>query len=164
MRKKGKRTGRILLSLIVILILAASVCACAKAENKNAAAREENIISGSANRTEADANSGSGNRTDAVAKSGSGGSPEIEIDPEFSFSPGDDQLNKTAGPLPGPDEAGQLRVEDLYLLAADGSRIQLKGISTHGLSWFPDYVNQDLFNEIRNWGANVVRLAMYTAE
>ena len=34
-----------------------------------------------------------------------------------------------------------------------------------GLAWFPDYVNKDAFKSIRDdWGANLIRLAMYTAE
>jgi endoglucanase len=43
--------------------------------------------------------------------------------------------------------------------------VQLRGISTHGLAWFPDYVNNALFKQFREeWNVNVIRLAMYTAE
>ena len=43
-----------------------------------------------------------------------------------------------------------------------GNIIQLRGVSTHGISWFPDYVNYDAFATLRDdWGANVVRIAMY---
>ena len=43
--------------------------------------------------------------------------------------------------------------------------VQLKGISTHGLAWFPAYVNEDCFRQFREeWNVNVMRLAMYTAE
>ncbi|MFR7405456.1 MAG: cellulase family glycosylhydrolase, partial [Coriobacteriaceae bacterium] len=35
----------------------------------------------------------------------------------------------------------------------------------HGLAWYPQYVNQEFFTELREvWGANVVRLATYSAE
>ena len=38
-------------------------------------------------------------------------------------------------------------------------------MSTHGLAWYPQYVNEDAFRTLRDdWGANVVRFAMYTAE
>ncbi len=38
-------------------------------------------------------------------------------------------------------------------------------MSTHGIAWFPEYVNKTLFRELsEEWGANVVRLAMYTDE
>lgn len=46
-----------------------------------------------------------------------------------------------------------------------GQPIQLQGISTHGLSWFPQYVNKDMMQQTRDdWDCNVFRLAMYTAE
>ncbi len=45
-----------------------------------------------------------------------------------------------------------------------GNVVQLRGMSTHGLAWFPDYVNKDMFAQLKNWGANLIRLAMYTAE
>lgn len=59
--------------------------------------------------------------------------------------------------------AGKLSVSGNKLMA-NGSPIQLRGVSTHGLSWFPQYVNKELFGELKSWGANTVRLAMYTAE
>jgi len=56
-------------------------------------------------------------------------------------------------------------VEGAQLVGENGQPVQLRGASTHGLAWFPDYVNDALFGELRNdWGANVVRLALYTAE
>lgn len=64
-----------------------------------------------------------------------------------------------------PSTAGALRVEGTKLVASDGSPVQLRGVSTHGLAWFPQYVNQDLFSQLANdWDANVVRLALYSAE
>ena len=58
-----------------------------------------------------------------------------------------------------------LRVDGTRLVDAQGNRVQLRGISTHGLAWFPQYVNQEFFTELHDeWNANVVRLAMYTAE
>lgn len=60
--------------------------------------------------------------------------------------------------------AGKLAVVGNQLCTADGTPIQLRGISTHGLGWFPEYVNAAMFGELRSWGANTVRLAMYTAE
>ncbi len=58
-----------------------------------------------------------------------------------------------------------LHVEGTKLVNAKGKTVQLKGISTHGLSWFPEYVNQKAFTYMKKkWKINVVRLAMYTAE
>lgn len=60
---------------------------------------------------------------------------------------------------------GRLHVSGSHLVDASGSYVQLKGVSTHGLAWYPQYVNKDAFRTLRDdWGANVVRLAMYTAE
>lgn len=67
--------------------------------------------------------------------------------------------------LATPSTAGALCVKGTQLTDSKGNPVQLRGISTHGLSWFPQYVNQELFYELRNdWKANVMRLAMYTAE
>lgn len=61
--------------------------------------------------------------------------------------------------------AGPLRVIGTQLSDSTGSPVQLRGISTHGLAWFPSYVNKECFRQLRDqWGMNVVRLAMYTAE
>lgn len=60
---------------------------------------------------------------------------------------------------------GALQVVGTQLCDSNGNAVQLCGISTHGLAWFPDYVNAELFRELHDeWKANVVRLAMYTAE
>lgn len=64
-----------------------------------------------------------------------------------------------------PSTAGALQVVGSQLCGADGNPVQLRGVSTHGLAWFPQYVNGDFFQELRrDWDANAVRLAMYTAE
>ena len=58
-----------------------------------------------------------------------------------------------------------LHVEGIHLVDADGCRVRLRGVSTHGLSWYPQYVNREAFTQLRDeWGVNAVRLAMYTAE
>lgn len=58
-----------------------------------------------------------------------------------------------------------LHVEGTHLCDKNGKTVQLRGVSTHGLSWFPQYVNQKLFKELHDkWGANAIRLALYTEE
>ncbi|MBR5336438.1 MAG: glycoside hydrolase family 5 protein [Lachnospiraceae bacterium] len=64
---------------------------------------------------------------------------------------------------PGTSGAS-LKVVGTGLCDAAGKPVQLKGVSTHGLSWFPQYVNPECVKDIKGWGANVFRLAMYTAE
>lgn len=60
---------------------------------------------------------------------------------------------------------GRLKVSGASLTDSKGNPVQLKGVSTHGLSWFPQYVNKKAFRTLRDkWGVHVIRLAMYTAE
>ena len=63
-----------------------------------------------------------------------------------------------------PSVSGRLSVEGTSLVDESGNSVQLRGVSTHGLAWFPDYVNEDAFAQLKQWGANVVRLALYTSE
>lgn len=61
--------------------------------------------------------------------------------------------------------AGRLHVKGTKLVDKKGHEVQLRGVSTHGLSWYPQYVNDKCFAHLHDkWGANVVRLAMYTEE
>jgi endoglucanase len=60
---------------------------------------------------------------------------------------------------------GALSVKGTDIVDKNGEAYQLKGVSTHGLAWFPQYVNKDAFKTLRDeWGANLIRLAMYTGE
>lgn len=63
------------------------------------------------------------------------------------------------------DYYGKLFVEDGRLVDSDGKEARLVGVSTHGLSWFPEFVTADTIKSLRdNWGINVIRLAMYTSD
>lgn len=63
------------------------------------------------------------------------------------------------------EQPGPLHVEGSRLADSDGNPVQLRGVSTHGLAWYPKYVNRKLFKQLADkWNANVVRLAMYTEE
>lgn len=67
--------------------------------------------------------------------------------------------------LATPSSAGALQVVGTQLCDQAGNPVQLRGVSTHGLAWYPGYVNPAFFTELRrDWNANVVRLALYTAE
>ncbi|MDL2301512.1 cellulase family glycosylhydrolase [Lachnospiraceae bacterium OttesenSCG-928-D06] len=60
---------------------------------------------------------------------------------------------------------GALTVNGTSLTDSAGNIVQLRGISSHGLSWFPEYVNKKALQQMKEeWGCNVFRLAMYTAE
>lgn len=60
---------------------------------------------------------------------------------------------------------GKLHVSGTKIKDANGKIVRLRGMSSHGLSWFPEYVNKANMKQMKNkWGCNVFRLAMYTAE
>lgn len=60
---------------------------------------------------------------------------------------------------------GKLAVKGTDLVDSKGNKFQLKGVSTHGIAWFPQYVNKEAFKTLRDdWGANAIRLALYTAD
>ena len=68
-------------------------------------------------------------------------------------------------PVAAASKLPRLQVKSTQLVNSSGKKVQLRGISTHGLSWYPEYVNQSAFTFMKkNWKVNAVRLAMYTAE
>lgn len=60
---------------------------------------------------------------------------------------------------------GDLSTEGTDVVDKEGNVVQLKGISTHGINWFPDYVNYDLMSEFNEQtDINTFRVAMYTED
>lgn len=56
-----------------------------------------------------------------------------------------------------------LRIEGTTLVNSKGEEIQLKGMSSHGLGWFGDYINEESMKYVRDeMGGNIIRLAMYS--
>lgn len=67
--------------------------------------------------------------------------------------------------LARPSQNGALSVKGTQLVDEKGQAVQLRGISTHGIAWFPDFVNRDAVMQLStDWGANLFRIAMYTDE
>lgn len=64
------------------------------------------------------------------------------------------------------EKHGSLHVNNKgRLVDHNGTEVVLHGYSTHGLSWYPQYVNRDFFEYMKEqWHIDIVRLAMYTAE
>ncbi len=90
---------------------------------------------------------------------------EAEKEDKVETKEESEEVTETAGTGPAcPSVNGKLQVIGTQLCDQNGDPVQLRGISTHGLAWFPEYVNQDCINELKSWGANLLRLAMYTAE
>lgn len=60
---------------------------------------------------------------------------------------------------------GKLKVEGVNLVNQYDEIIQLKGISSHGLQWYGDYINKNNIKVLKDvWHSNVFRIAMYTEE
>lgn len=92
--------------------------------------------------------------------------------PETEAAPMNHETTEIANPTETPDKAqtpfalhGALHVEGTALTDSHGNPIQLRGMSTHGIAWFPKYINYETFYYLRDdWNTNCIRLAMYTAE
>lgn len=84
---------------------------------------------------------------------GIGGGVQIEIM---------DESIPLAGPQgKGRTENGWLKVQGGRLLNEAGAPFQLKGISSHGIGWFPQYTGAASIATVKTYGANVFRVAMY---
>ena len=68
-----------------------------------------------------------------------------------------------SSPVQGENSSMALHVDESgQLVNAAGEAVQLHGVSTHGISWFPQYLNANAFRSVQDAGGNVVRAAMYT--
>ncbi len=68
-----------------------------------------------------------------------------------------------------PSTAGALKLLNKNgiktLCDKNGDPIQLRGMSTHGLQWYPGILNDNAFKALANdWECNVIRLAVYVGE
>lgn len=55
-----------------------------------------------------------------------------------------------------------LSVKGTKIVNESGKTVTLKGVSTHGIAWFPQYVNKQCFQSFKKMGANTIRLAFYS--
>ena len=87
----------------------------------------------------------------------------VEAQPAETEPPSSEALSVDASTPFG--QHGALHVENGKLTDADGNTVQLYGMSTHGIAWFPQYINYDSLRTLRDdWNTNCIRLAMYTEE
>ena len=87
----------------------------------------------------------------------------VEAQPAETEPPSSEALSVDASTPFG--QHGALHVENGKLSYADGNTVQLYGMSTHGIAWFPQYINYDSLRTLRDdWNTNCIRLAMYTEE
>ena len=60
-------------------------------------------------------------------------------------------------------QEGELKVSGSHITDRNGDIVRLRGVSTHGINWYPEYVSQDAFHTLKTeWNVNLVRIAMYT--
>ena len=96
--------------------------------------------------------------SEQASSSEASGAQPAETEPAVSEAPSVDDSTPFG-------QHGALHVENGKLTGADGNIVQLYGMSTHGIAWFPQYINYDSFRTLRDdWNTNCIRLAMYTAE
>ena len=63
------------------------------------------------------------------------------------------------------DDHGKLTLDGVQLVDEFGAPVQLVGMSSHGLHWFPKcYTKESIQFLVENWGINVFRAAMYIGE
>ncbi|MCM3162401.1 carbohydrate-binding domain-containing protein [Metabacillus litoralis] len=89
--------------------------------------------------------------------------------PNFASAAEADYNNLLVGPGKKPSQGGALSLKVVNgqktLVDKNGQPIQLRGMSTHGLQWFPGILNENAFSALSNdWGSNLIRLAMYVGE
>lgn len=72
------------------------------------------------------------------------------------------RVRKLEDPGNGVRGHGALRVENTALTDSHSKTMQLRGMSTHGVMWYPQYTNAGAFKTVREYGGNVMRLALYS--
>ncbi len=145
------KNGRKFITIILCVFLAAVLClsACKKADD---APEDDKKTQEQAEKAE----------KEKEEDKDSDGEDEDGKEQEES---GEENKDAKKSDIPSPSVCGKLFVSGTQLVDENGEAVQLRGLSTHGMAWFPQYVNEALFTEFREeWKANVIRLAMYTAE
>lgn len=61
------------------------------------------------------------------------------------------------------EKYGRLSVKGRYLTDKDGNVVQLRGISTHNIGIYPEYINEKAFKQFADeYKVSIMRLAMYS--
>lgn len=64
----------------------------------------------------------------------------------------------------GVSQNGRLSVAGTQLVNQKGEPIVLRGMSSHGIQWFPQFTSYEAIKTVADSGANLFRIAMYTEE
>lgn len=145
-------------TLSCAVLAALGTCAlagCGRQDTSNEAAASASSEASAAITETVSENAASSEQTSSSEASGA---QPAETEPAVSEAPSVDDSTPYG-------QHGALHVENGKLTDADGNAVQLYGMSTHGIAWFPQYINYDSFRTLRDdWNTNCIRLAMYTAE
>lgn len=168
--KKTKNTLKRAVVLVAVCICCLGLTACGKnSENGNADKQTESQAE-QATQEKKTADVDAAEDIDKNAKAGSDGAETTEAGENAKAATEDAEdsgavLKNGDYILARPSQNGALSVKGKQLVDEKGQAVQLRGISTHGIAWFPDFVNQDAVTQLsKDWGANLFRIAMYTDE
>lgn len=75
-----------------------------------------------------------------------------------------DEIRELTTVTGGVEEHGQLLVKGTQLQDQKGNPIVLRGLSSHGLSWYPEYTNYQALKTLKEYGASAFRIAMYVEQ
>lgn len=64
----------------------------------------------------------------------------------------------------GVSENGRLQVIGTQLCNKNGQPVTLRGMSSHGMQWYGQFASAGALASLKEWGANLFRVAMYTGE
>ena len=81
---------------------------------------------------------------------------------EVSLDEANDKISVYEDANYGIKAYGRLSVNGTKLCSENGEQVQLKGMSTHGITWYPRYTNGATIKQLKDSGANVIRLAVYS--
>ncbi len=149
-------------TLILAIVLIFSACGKVSSTNSNETNNDSTTISDNKTEPKADeseTNSSQANSNETTKGEKTTSQKDAESTTKNSLTTKDVSKIKTTTPTTG------LRVKGTRLVDKNGNNVQLRGVSTHGIAWYPQYVNKECFKNLRDdMGVNTIRLAMYTAE
>lgn len=71
------------------------------------------------------------------------------------------EIENLVTPKGGIEEHGRLSIKGTQLVDEDENPLVLRGISSHGIAWYPEYANYSSLKTLKDYGANTFRIAMY---
>lgn len=147
---KSSKVGAILATIFVAVMIVAGVV-CVDYYKENVVQKSDEIVK---------------EDTAANDKKDAGNNTSEDLDKSVNENENDNAVGAVEkNSVIATEFSGQLKVTGTNLTDQDGAPVVLRGVSSHGLSWYPEYVNDDSIKFMHeNWGMNVFRLAMYTAE